>query len=216
MLCKIKNESRRFEMDYIENGLAYFSISQYLKYANLRVVFWKVLQRVNDNDIVIYNDNQADVSVSEKFIRVFMDDDRTYDIWNSCKKGVLVSMPSELKKGRIKTNISVETEIGSSSFNGVYIELENGTLLLLGTLGKMNTALHVLDGSQYYEKVIKMELVDESIVYGVDIQKKKIQFYSKDELIYTHEVTEKILQLGVFAKTWEHCKNEVEFQILYE
>ena len=140
-----------------------------------------------------------------------------------------MSMPSELKKGRIKTNISVETEIGSSSFNGVYIELENGTLLLLGTLGKMNTALHVLDGSQYYEKVIKMELVDESIVYGVDIQNKKIQslhiiiilsiqiqFYSKDELIYTHEVTEKILQLGVFAKTWEHCKNEVEFQILYE
>ena len=79
-------------MDYIENGLAYFSISQYLKYANLRVVFWKVLQRVNDNDIVIYNDNQADVSVSEKFIRVFMDDYRTYEIhvkkeyWCRCRR----------------------------------------------------------------------------------------------------------------------------------
>lgn len=163
----------------------------------------------------IINENNAFVSLNNNVVNIVLSSNDTYDIWNNINKGVVVFFDEVLPNKEFIVNMKMDTEFGSSCNAGIYIEFETGDRVLFGSMGRLNMAIHMLDGSADYEKIIYPEVFEEKSSLKIDWSDKECRFYSGDmeHSRYELKLIDKIKRVGVFAKTWEHCNCDVEFML---
>ena len=112
---------------------------------------------------------------------------------------------------RCSAIMRINTEFGSSSHCGIYIEFENGRRLLFGSLGRLNMAVHAIDDSNKYELCMYQEVVEEKMCIEVKYDDEYCYFCSgpDKQCKYTLELDSDIVKIGYFVKTWENCQCEV-------
>lgn len=195
----IENEKKIFA--YIKDNLSDFDVKD----------------RVDskENPYEIKNRNNAKVLFNKNNAEIILDAEITYDIWSNCENGVIIKKDFE-SADKLEVMFDIQTELGSSSQCGIYIELCNGKRILFGSLGRLNMAIHMIDEGKDYEKCIYQEIVEDRLYLSVEYDEEYCRFYSKDskEAKYELELSEKIVKLGMFAKTWEHCYLGTKIEIL--
>ena len=159
----------------------------------------------------VINKNNAIVTEAGNSIDIILSENDTYDIWNNCNNGVIVLLNDVANE--VSARVKVDTEFGSSSHCGIFIELVDGSRILFGSLGRLNMAIHDVNAGDKYEAHIYQEVVDNEMHISIRFDKDKCMFYSKDNIIYTMNLRCEVLKVGYFVKTWENCYCKASFKI---
>ncbi len=176
------------------------------------VIDSNVLDSNEISKYTIINSKNAKISQDDNRFDVYLDENEIYDIWNNYNDGVVI-----LKKNfddEIKGTIYMDTEFGSSSFAGIYIELENNKKILFGSLGRLNIAIHIPDEGKNYEPYISQKILSGIMDIKVKYRKDKCIFFvgNDEQPEFSLNIDKSIVKMGYFVKTWENCYCRVKIE----
>ena len=172
----------------------------------------KKLAYIESCNYQIINRKNATISRDENYINIKLDENEIYDIWGNADNGVIIIKEDTIR--RCGAIMRINTEFGSSSHCGIYIEFENGRRWLFGSLGRLNMAVHAIDSSDKYELCMYQEVVEDKMYIEVKYDDEYCYFYSGSDkkCKYTLKLDSDIVKIGYFVKTWENCYCEVSIE----
>ncbi|MBE5927402.1 MAG: hypothetical protein E7270_10615 [Lachnospiraceae bacterium] len=161
------------------------------------------------NNYEIFNRKNAEISYNENIINIRLSGNEIYDIWGNADNGVIIL--KECTERKCNAVMEIDTEFGSSSHCGIYIEFEDGRRILFGSLGRLNMAVHSIDDMDRYELCMYQEVVEEKMNIGIEYNDEFCYFYSGCDMKCRHKLCldSKIAKVGFFVKTWENCECSV-------
>lgn len=162
----------------------------------------------------IINKKNVPISCDKNIININLDKNRIYDIWSNTDNGVIVINEEAVDK--CSATMKIDTEFGSSSHCGIYLELDNGSRFLFGSLGRLNMAVHAIDNKENYELCIYQEIIEEKMYIEIKYDNEFCYFYSgyDKRCRYTLRLDSNVAKVGFFAKTWENCDCNVSIDVL--
>ena len=170
---------------------------------------------VGKSDYVIVNNNNAVVDCTDNEISIKLDENIIYDLWKNADNGVQIYKEYSYNIKDICVDMKMDCTFGGSSYCGIILILDNGDKVLFGSLGRLNMAIHKLCDNPEYELYIENYPLSEDVVnLQIKMEDRESCFYVNQKEILRCDFERKIKYYGVFAKTWERCRCDVDFTII--
>ena len=162
----------------------------------------------------IINNNKAKIEYDKNVFKVHLSEDVVYDLWKNSNNGVEIYKEDIQDSNSFEIEMRMNTPFAGSSHCGIEIILENGAKILFGSLGKLNMAVHELGENPEYELFIENYPFKEKIIIKVEFDEDGCKFFMNKKLLYEIHRKIKVVQCGVFAKTWQPCRCDAEYRFL--
>lgn len=164
----------------------------------------------------IINNKKATIGYIDDGFYIQLDDNGTYDIWKNVNDGVIVYKENKVSQLDFAVEMTVSCKSGDSNHTGIFLKLEDGTKLLFGSMGRLNMAVYKLDDTNNYDCLTKSMPFDREVELRARLEQGVLSYYVNDECILSNKTKYGVCQYGVFAKTWQVNRCDVQMRIMQE
>ena len=164
----------------------------------------------------VLNKNKAEILEEEGYL-MKLDDSKTYDTWLAEDNAAQLLIEDIKDTCEFGVMVKTKSKVGEDHHTGIIVKMEDGTKYLFGVYRSEGISIFCpnLEKNNEVYKMSKFALSECSI--KVEINDKNILFYilnsedNKYENVYSQDISCKVENVGLFAKTWVKIKHSAKF-----
>ena len=167
----------------------------------------------------ILNNSKAQITNSHNEVIIEHDKKRKYDTWLMQDNATQLLLDN-VTKGFLEANVDFQTGIGEDIHVGIIIKLQSGKKYLFGNVRGEHVAIYCPEMGrdfELYSRLCYQKHYKSDCYFRVEIDESEMRFMCLDrsanekECVFIEPLTEKVVSVGLFSKTWEYLDHRVKF-----